>query len=430
MKFLEHVRFLALFFGCAVALQASAQFNFDASIRPRAEYRYGYKRLAQNDLDPVFIVTQRSRLGGTFKSDRITLRLSIQDVRVWGDESLTSGSGVFGDEASIDVAEAWVKYQANSHFSVVAGRQALALDDERLLASRNWNQHALFYDALLMTYASGGTTVKAGASYNNQADVLFREPYSPKKMKALGFVHLNQKYASGISLSCIALASSFTQTDTTLSVFSKLTSGIMLEYTRASFSFMSNFYYQFGKEVNSGQILDANAYNLNLKGKYERSRYVVEMGFTLLSGDKSGDAQAGKTQLFDLLYGARHRYYGYLDYFSNLGSATGRGGLNDSFVMFNYSLKETVNAFVHYHLFYLNKLPVALQSPTGEASASLYLASEFDLGVKMNYKDYVSLQTGYSFMLPGEQMKKLQHISGNSPFSSWVWLMITVSLKG
>ena len=303
-----------------------AQFVFEASMRPRAEYRYGYNELAQSDKKPVFTISQRTRLGGFFSSDRVTLKITLQDVRVWGDETLVTSSGVFGDAASIDLAEAWMKFEVTERFSVTLGRQTLSYDDERLLSKRNWNQYGVFYDAVLLQYSTVKTSVNFGASYNNATEMLFLKPYNPKKMKLLGFVHLEKEFHDWLSVSVVSIFTGFTPNDTSLNVYGKLSSGVILEYNKQPWYFMSGFYYQFGKDVSTGNCLVANAYNLNFLGRYKHRYITLELGLSLLSGDKLGDLDKGKTHLFDLLYGARHRYYGYLDYFSNLAVSTGRGG--------------------------------------------------------------------------------------------------------
>ena len=404
------------------------QFNIEASIRPRVEYRNGYKELAKSGTDPVLTISQRTRLGVTYQSEKLKAKISFQDVRVWGDETQFSSTGVHGDVASIDLAEAWLSFNITESFALTAGRQALSFDDERLLAKRDWNQNALFYDAVTMSFQSGKTDVRAGISYNNQADKSFMEPYDPVKMKSLGFLHLSQKINSKINASVITMFSGFTSSDTTLEVYLKGTSGINLNFNSDPWKVFSSFYYQYGKDVYQGLVKTSSAYNFNLQGEFKAKYFMLQGGCSLLSGDKKRDAENGTTHLFDVLYGARHKYYGYLDYFNNLRKSTRNGGLNDFYATIGVPIVPKVDVFGSCHAFYLNQVPSYLDN-SSNASGTSYLASEFDFWLKADVLKGINILTGYSFMLPGHHMKVIQNVSGDNPFSSWAWVMVTFSGK-
>ncbi|HBC04625.1 MAG TPA: hypothetical protein DC015_10640, partial [Aequorivita sp.] len=62
-----------------------SQFTIDAELRPRFEYRHGYKTLFPDNADPATFVSQRTRLNFGYKTEKLHFYLSPQDVRVWGD---------------------------------------------------------------------------------------------------------------------------------------------------------------------------------------------------------------------------------------------------------------------------------------------------------------------------------------------------------
>ena len=68
-----------------MAAQSYAQLTISGELRPRAEYRNGYKTLTPNDVDAALFVSQRTRLNTKYITDDYTFFLSFQDVRVWGD---------------------------------------------------------------------------------------------------------------------------------------------------------------------------------------------------------------------------------------------------------------------------------------------------------------------------------------------------------
>src|SRR5690606_1523731 len=63
----------------------SQNLELSAEIRPRYEFRNGYKSLIDDGQEPASFVSQRSRLNIGFEQDKLQLILRVQDVRVWGD---------------------------------------------------------------------------------------------------------------------------------------------------------------------------------------------------------------------------------------------------------------------------------------------------------------------------------------------------------
>ncbi|HOO84116.1 MAG TPA: hypothetical protein PLS94_06115, partial [Prolixibacteraceae bacterium] len=90
---------LILFFIFLAQQSLFAQFTVDANIRNRFEIRNGYQKVIPNNVVPAAFMHQRTRLLFAYNSENLKVRISPQDVRIWGDESITSSTGVFGDEA-------------------------------------------------------------------------------------------------------------------------------------------------------------------------------------------------------------------------------------------------------------------------------------------------------------------------------------------
>lgn len=404
------------------------QFSVEASIRPRPEYRHGYKSLNTIDQSALWIVTQRTCVGLNYQTDKINAKIALQDVRVWGDEMQFSSTGAFGDQASIDLAEAWFSYKLFSEWTLKVGRQAFSFDDERLLARRNWNQNGLFYDAVSMRFLSGDWDIQSGFSYNNSSDGVDLEAYNPGLIKSLAFAHGFLAIDQHWNVSLLTLVSSVNASDTNLALYTKGSSGINLSFKNSRWSLFSSFYYQYGKDAFGGIVKDVSAYNLNFTAQFNASHFSVKAGCSVLSGDGAQDVSEKKTHLFDLLYGARHKYYGLMDYFSNLRKSTDGGGLNDFYANLEIPISTKVQVNGASHLFYLNKIPATLSDVTSQNSA-LFLASEWDFWIKADFWEVINLQSGYSFLLPGSQLKSIQNIHEKTSFSSWAWVMVTLQMK-
>ncbi len=147
--------------------------SITAEIRPRAEYRNGYKKLRTDSTSPAYLISQRSRISFQFQKNKFEMAISLQDVRVWGDEENISATGVFGNNASIDLNEAWIKIKFLNNSSIKIGRQYFNYDDSRLISNRNWNQHSLSYDAILYQFTKSNFSLDLGFSYNNKKDEIF-----------------------------------------------------------------------------------------------------------------------------------------------------------------------------------------------------------------------------------------------------------------
>ena len=70
--------------GLLIMTGAFAQFKVDADFRTRGELRNGYITPAVENSTAASFVSQRSRINFSFAKEMISMKLGIQDVRVWG----------------------------------------------------------------------------------------------------------------------------------------------------------------------------------------------------------------------------------------------------------------------------------------------------------------------------------------------------------
>lgn len=422
-----------------------AQLQLSAEIRPRAEFRRGYGLLPPEGVDPAFAVSQRTRLIFQYSAEKYRFGLSFQDTRVWGDESLYSAIGVFGDEASIDMKEGWIELLPWQHHAFKIGRQYLVYQDDRLLSARNWNQNSISYDALLYKFSKNGFDLHVNLSYNNNREYIFGNDYNTykevikfdsisnsiivdlvtqrPKIKTLNFLYLAKKIGKS-ELSIISLATGVQNPESSNVIHIKGTYGGFYKYTGESLNFRSTAYYQNGRNVNGSEV---SAYMFHLLGDYKLNRFTLTAGIDYLSGqdhfNESKDYME-KDHLFDIFYGNRHGYYGHMDYFSNMSVGTRNGGLIDSYGGVTFKLTSNVDLKAMYHNFRLqNRAP----DPTNVTFAlDKALGSELDLGFGIKIHPEIRLEGGFSFMLPTESLEKIQKIApGESKFAYWSWLMLT-----
>ena len=158
----------SLFFllGC---IAYSQEFDADIQLRPRFEYRHGYKNLLKENESPTSFISQRSRLNINFKKENLATILSLQNIRTWGEVPTIATN----DKNGIQVYEAWAQYACDSKWSARIGRQIISYDNQRFLGGLEWAQQGRRHDALLLKYedAEKKTKLHLGAAYNSDDDI-------------------------------------------------------------------------------------------------------------------------------------------------------------------------------------------------------------------------------------------------------------------
>ncbi|MFO8130205.1 MAG: alginate export family protein [Bacteroidales bacterium] len=405
---------------------AYAQFEVSAEIRPRGEFRRGYKMLLADSLKdrPVYIVTQRTRLNFQYTKTKIQARISIQDVRIWGDEELYSSTGIFGDDASLDVHEAWLKIKMFNNAHVTIGRQEWTYDDQRLLAGRNWNQHALAYDAVLMNITPGLWQIDVGLSWNNERASLFNERYNPMKIRTLNFLYLRKEFSPVWSASVIALANGYQKENSPDVIYLRGTYGGNVWMEMKKFSIHGSGYYQNGKNKTGKRV---SAYALFASASYKADFITLGMGADYISGnDQTGNGDESKDHVFDILYGARHKFYGFMDYFSNIPASTDGAGLFNGYLSLEKAVARQHKIGIFYRYFALQNDISVLDVDGDHVVPDRYLATELDLIYTYALNEELSVNAGYSFLVPGRTMEIIHDLSqGDGITGHWSWIMIT-----
>jgi hypothetical protein len=157
----------------------NAQLLVTGQVRTRSEYRNGLGTLKPITNDAAFFTSQRSRLAFNYKTNRVILQTSVQDVRVWGQDGSTISNA---DGSKLGLHEAWgeiilankkdssFKKSAVDNFSVKLGRQELVYDDVRLLGNLDWLQQARRHDAIVFKLLNKGLQLDAGFAFNQSTD--------------------------------------------------------------------------------------------------------------------------------------------------------------------------------------------------------------------------------------------------------------------
>ncbi len=400
-----------------VAIHLKAQFKLSAEIRPRTEFRDGFKTPSQSTDDPAFFTEQRSRINFDFADSSYTFRLSLQDVRLWGENNQ-----IFKEEnGNTFLSEAWVQYHISPKVGIKAGRQIISYDNQRYLGGLEWAQQGRRHDALLLVYNNkeSNTRFDFGLAYNSDDDV--PEPayiqsssaafYSKNNYKHMHYVWFNKKMPK-FHFSFLAMNLGF---QNELDVSFRQTLGTYGKTIDKKLNIGWDFYYQLGKQGER----DVSAYLAGLNLTYKTSATPITLGVEFISG-KDGDDGSTDIKNFNPDFGTNHAHNGLMDYFF-VGPANGNVGVTDIYLKTKFTGKKSSFA-IHAHQFLTGSKQF---DATTELSKSM--GTEFDFVYGVSLKSDVKLNIGYSFLVATETMKFLRNRDGG--FNTWGWMMLTVKPK-
>lgn len=170
---------VVLVFFLGKPFNTKAQLSLTGQLRTRTEFRDGVGTLIPKTSDPAFFTSQRTRLTFNYKTNRLILQTSLQDVRVWGQDASTINNA---DGARLGLHEGWAEVilanrkdtsfakRSVDYFAVKAGRQEIVYDDSRLLGNLDWLQQARRHDAVVFKLVEKGWQIDAGLAFNQNTD--------------------------------------------------------------------------------------------------------------------------------------------------------------------------------------------------------------------------------------------------------------------
>ena len=410
MYFSKNIIFIFLFF---IVTQGYSQLTVDAQLRPRFEFRHGYKTLFPDNADPAAFVSQRTRLNFGFKTEKLNIYLSGQDVRVWGDVPQLNAA----DENGFSLHQAWAEIQLISDFYLKIGRQEIVYDDQRFFGNVDWAQQSRSHDAAILKFEPKYMKLHFGAAYNQDGEALTGNVLTKNTYKSFQYVWLHEDWEK-LSASFLFLNNGLQYIDETDESkndtrFSQ-TAGVHLKANSNKFNFASNLYYQFGKDIADN---DLSAYLVSLEAIYSATENLnFALGGELQSGNDFGAPSNGKNKAFNPLYGTNHKFNGFMDYFY-VGNHIDNVGLVDFYGNIKFSFNKKSNLAIGLHKF------LAAAEILNENSKDL--GCEIDLVTSHKLSEFATIQAGYSQFFAQNGIESVKNnFDGNS--NNWAWAMLTI----
>ncbi len=336
------------------------QFTLDGEIRPRFEYRHGYKTVADSAQDAAAFVEQRMRLNFGYKTEGYIFRVSLQDVHVWGSQpQLINTTAKQNDDGTyLSIHEAWGQALISENFSLKFGRQEIVLDDHRIFGHVGWTAQARSHDAAILKFKKDKFKADFAVAYNQDKAALANTIAGKGSYKAFQYLWLHNGFGENFGASVLFLNNGKEQLDSTRfsnqpvkAVYKdnySQTIGTRLTYKKNKLAVNGSVYFQTGRHGDRTQVFSdvEGEYNKEIEGlnygvefSYKiTDKITAGAGYEYLSGNSQIDTSASykrTNHAFTPFYGTNHKFNGLMDYFY-VGNHIGSVGLQDIYVKAKY----------------------------------------------------------------------------------------------
>lgn len=403
-----------LLFAAFIASFSSLAQNFEAGLqlRPRYEFRNGFKTLLTENDDPASYISQRSRLILGYVDNPLQVKFSLQSIGVWGDAPTMR----LEDNNALSVFEAYGQYQVSPQFMLRVGRQVLSYDNQRILGEVDWAQQGQSHDAALLSWLPAlNQRLDVGAAYNAPAETVTRISYNINSYKNMQFAwyHLDVNNV-GFSLLFLNTGYEHTTAGGSPEVDYLQTYGAFHKFDSGNFFGNVAAYGQTG-ERNDREVAAWYA-GLNLGYKLN-SAWTLGMGGEYFSGTDRNQTSEDVFS-FTPLFGTNHGFNGLMDYFF-VGNHQNDVGLLDFYGKLSWKSPKA-EFFIAPHLF-------SSAAEIGEGYDK-FLGTEVDLvGLYRVRKDF-TVGFGYSQMFGTESLEALKG-GDKDTTQNWAWVMLSFSPK-
>lgn len=385
----------------------------DGQYRPRAIVHSG-RTFVEGQYQEL--VTQRARLGFRLEqSNGLGFRMSLQDVRIWGEETNTlndfSANG-------FDVHEAYGTIPITCGLSLKLGRQEIALDNHRLVGNVDWTQRGRSFDGGRLSYVSDLADVDLFYAKIREAGVYPDGNVTPGIRDDVDFAgaHATLKIVKELSVSPMYLMNLDHGIDPGGNDHYRQTAGVNAGGAAAGFHYGLEGYYQFGSLYRAGSDETVSAFLAAGRVGYTAD-VPVKPGATLFAEYLSGDGTPEGT--FSTLYATNHKFYGELDYFLDIPTDTANLGLVDlgGRITVTPLPKLLLNADLHQFL--------SAEAVNGEST----FGTEIDLKAVVSVYENLSLDAMFGVFIPGEAMRAVKGHADTVDLSPETLAYTTLDLK-
>lgn len=389
--------------------------KFDASGQIRLRTESDNKDF-NNDTKEIDFTLMRTRLNLKFNfSDQLVVFTQLQDSRTFGEEGAEGATATLTSMRNIDLHQGY--FQINRLFfpwlNFKFGRMELSYGAQRLIGVNGWSNIGRAFNGSIMTLNFNSVQIDFIESTLYES---FQAPDTLNGDQTLNgiWVKFNRPQSYHLNLYVLTDEDKERNADED-SKFNRITSGTRIEsdFNRLNLEAEANVQagkINFTQEILAFYLSGALSFNFGPKGKSQFS-----LGLDYLSGDKPG---TDKYECFNTLYPAKHKFFGYMDYFTDIPKHTRNLGLTDIMAKAKFSPHEKMSLGGDFHYFRLSQT-----ATLNQGSSSKELGTELDLTFSFDYLKNVNFTAGSSVFIPGKVFKDWK---GKDP-SFWFYGQTTVS---
>ncbi len=427
----------------AAGVRTSAQLSLSPQLRTRTELRDGQGSPLPKGAPAAFFTSQRTRLNVGYNMHRLKFGVTLQDVRVWGQDVSTINRTTIPDNNGVMLHEAWAEILLtdttlkNQALSLKIGRQELVYDDQRLIGNLDWLQQGRRHDAAVLKYENKGWMFHLAAAFNQNKENASGTVYNSTPAgnytsstnggtmyKSMQFLYAGRKLNNG-SASFLFFTDQFskyrmdTVNNSAVKTFEqgswgRATTGFHVNNMFNKLGVTASAYYQFGKTATNEEL---SAVLLSAAAQYAVSKkFNAGVGVDYTSGGSKGTT----SNTFDPLYGTPHKFWGLMDYFYVAGSF-GKGGLTDYYLKAKYKASDKFLLSTDLHQF-----KSATSIATGNNKKNF--GQEIDITGSYTLTKQIGIEAGYAhfFATPLLTSPAVKNVPNAQSNNNWAYVMINI----
>jgi hypothetical protein len=455
---------LFIFLFAITVTTANAQFTISGEFRPRAEYRNGYQKLGDSTMTGYGTILGRSRIIFEYNNEKIQTRFSLQHAFVFGENPYASDTIT---KNTVNIFEAWFRYNFTKNFAVRVGRMSLSYDDMRIFGLSNWSQWGATHDLVNLEWKAPAAKYIGyyGFAVNNAAPASpYLGDYTLKNYKYMSYLYNQMKFLKEkLVISVLGVMDAYQMANTTvtipgksvttwvtngndtvgsfitktaattlpvthnLTVYARGTIGATAGFNWKNLNVVANGFYQTGKYKDGRNI---SAYFMGGWVSYRVVKpLTLLVGIEQLSGNNASDTTEAKTDVhgFATPFSTKHQFYGYMDLYSTyLGQDALHNGLNDLYGRATARFSEKTSLEATYRWFSLpyGYLPAKTKIPYQKVSSDL--GSEIDLMFLYKPLPNLELNAAYCVYLQSQTKEIMDGLkAGTGRLGQYAYIMIT-----
>lgn len=393
------------------------ELDVNLQLRPRYEYRNGFKSIMPNCENATSFVSQRSRLNFNYKQEKLKAKLTFQNIRTWGDVATTT----LVDKNGIALFEAWAQYDFDTKWNARIGRQVISYDNQRIFGEIDWAQQGQSHDAAVITFHPKNHQLDLGFALNANAENLLEPKIAyTTNYKNLQYAWYHTQFSKlNLSLLLLNTGYEFEKSIGNLEIDYKQTFGTYLSFKEKKWDTNFGAYGQTGKSA--GKKVNA-WYAGTFLGYAVTNTFKAGLGYEYLSGKNQNDSSSD-IKSFNPIFGTNHGFNGFMDYFY-VGNHQNSVGLQDAYLKLNYTSNNWQFTLMP-HVF---SAPNTVLDATNNEMDS-YLGTELDFTASYTIQKDIVATAGYSQMFGSGTLERLKNVTDAANTNNWAWVMVSFSPK-